>query len=146
MLTMDASLFENLPFNVYCHGYLRKNNIKERKLYYDLLISAKVLINPTPLWAGYSSIVEGMFFYTPIVVTPFKDFVDEFGINIDFGVYNEIFSAEVLSQNILSVIHSHSYLDFCKKAHERVKSYTWDIYIDKLLKLMNQYNNKYNNN
>lgn len=145
IIGMDASLFENLPFNVFCHGYLRKDNIKERKLYYDLLISAKVLINPTPLWAGYSSIVEGMFFYTPIVVTPFKDFVDEFGINIDFGVYNEIFSAEVLSQNILSVIHSHNYLGFCKRAHERVKNYTWDNYIDKLLKQMILYDNKYNN-
>lgn len=136
IIGMEKSLFEELPQNVFCHGYLHKDNEVERKLYYDLLISAKVFVNPTPLWAGYSSTIESMYFYTPVIVSPYKDFVDEFGVNIDFGIFNEIFSAESLCDNILKVVTNSNYILMCKRAHERVKDYTWKNYVDKIVSLM----------
>ena len=136
IIGMEKSHFDELPQNVFCHGYLHKDNEEERKLYYDLLISAKVFVNPTPLWAGYSSTIESMYFYTPVIVSPYKDFVDEFGENIDFGVYNEKFLAQTLADNILRLVLNPKYLEMCNNAHDRVKNYTWKNYVDKIISLM----------
>lgn len=136
LIGLTKSTFDKLPPYVFCHGYLRKDNPQERDLYYRLLITAKILINPTPLWGGYSSTIESMFFYTPVIVSPYKDFVDEFGKEIDFGLYNNEFSADALASNINSILQDQEYLSRCKNAHNRVKDYTWDNYISKLLKLM----------
>lgn len=127
----------NCPDNVHCYGYLKKDIEDQRKLYYDLLLSSKVMVNPTPLWAGYSSTIEAMFFYTPVIISPYKDFVNEFGEKIDFGVYNEEFTKECIAQNICSVIENPQYSQMCQRAHEKVKDYTWECYVDKLLSLIN---------
>ena len=77
-----------------------------------------------------------MYFYTPVIVSPYKDFVDEFGENIDFGVYNEKFLAQTLADNILRLVLNPKYLEMCNNAHDRVKNYTWKNYVDKIISLM----------
>lgn len=86
---------------------------------------------------GYSSTVEAMYFYTPVIVSPYDDFVNEFGKDIDFGIYNEKYDSSVLAKNIEAIFNSGDYENMCLNAHERVKDYTWDNYVDKILKLLN---------
>lgn len=124
---------------VHCHGYLNKDIETENELYYKLLLEACIFVNPTPIWGGYSSTVEAMYFYTPIIISPYKDFVKEFGPDIEFGRYNESFNEKCIAENILSIINMQNtdYNIICEKAHNAVKNYTWDVYITKMLNLIN---------
>ena len=137
IIGIEKAQLPSVPDYVHCHGFLRKDVGEECKRYYELLKGAKVIVNPTPKWAAYSSMIEAMYFYTPVVVSPFDDFVQEFGETIDFGRYNLEFSADCIAGNIRSLMEltDVGYSDVCLQAHEAVKDYTWDRYVDKVLKL-----------
>lgn len=130
-----ADQLPQVPDFAHCHGFLRKDNPVECKEYYELLKEAKVIVNPTPKWAAYSSIIEAMYFCTPVVVSPFDDFVNEFGEEISFGRYNKEFTAEEIAKNIERIVVAENYDDICRNAHDAVKDYTWDRYVDKILAL-----------
>lgn len=123
----------NLTCGVTCHGYLHKDVLEECNEYYALLEQATIFVNPTEQWAGYSSMVEAMYFYTPIIVSPYKEFVEEFGTNIDFGKYNTRFSVDSLLDSLLDILQSDFYSDMCKNAHCKVENFTWDNYVQRLL-------------
>ena len=125
-----------VPDYVHCHGFLHKDNPEECKKYYELLEGAKMIVNPTPKWAAYSSIIEAMYFYTPVVVSPFDDFVQEFGKEIGFGRYNKVFTGEGIAENVQAVIEATDYENLCRCAHSTVNDYTWDRYVDKILSLI----------
>ena len=131
-----TSDFESLPKGVTCYGFLNKSEERDRKIYYDLLLNAKVLINPTPKWGAYSSTIEAMYYYTPVIVSPYETFVNEFGRIIDFGLYNEHYTAEGIAKDIETVIFNNDYKSLCENAHNRVEKYTWSNYVDKVLKLI----------
>ena len=124
--------FGSLPDGVTCYGFLNKSNERDRKTYYDLLLGAKVLVNVNPNWGAFSSTVEAMYYYTPVMVSPYQDFVKNFGKEIDFGVYNQDFTVESIANNIKSVINSGNYTEMCNFAHENVKTYTWENYVKQL--------------
>ena len=128
----SASDFDSLPEGVTCYGFLNKSEERDRKIYYDLLLGAKVLVNANPKWGAFSSTVEAMYYYTPVIVSPYQDFVKNFGEKIDFGVYNQDFTAESIENDIKSVINSDYYTEMCKFAHENVETYTWENYVKQL--------------
>ena len=132
-----TSDFDSLPEGVYCYGFLNKSDVRDRKIYYDLLLGAKVLVNANPKWGAFSSTGEAMYYYTPVIVSPYQDFVKNFGEKNDFGVYNQDYTAISLANDIKSILNSNNYKDLCIFAHEKVKTYTWDNYTDKLLNLIN---------
>ncbi len=132
----SAADFEDFPDGVICYGFLNKSHEEHRKSYYKLLTNAKLLVNANPHWGAYSSTVEAMYFYTPVIISPYKDFVADFGNDISFGLYNEEFSAECMAMNIKNLLDSTGYCDICRAAHEAVKDYTWDHYVDKILELL----------
>lgn len=117
---------------IVCHGYLRKDVPEEREMYYGLLCRSRVFCNPTPEWAGFSSTVEAMYFYTPVVVSNYDNFVEEFGHNIEFGRYNVSFDGGSLSKNLLAVIDNPDFTTMCLCAHETVRNYTWDEYVQRV--------------
>ena len=129
--------YRKIPQGVHFHGFLRKENEKECKLYYELLLSSKVFVNPSPTWGGYSSTIESMYYYTPIIISPYDDFVKEFGTDIDFGIYNKEFSSKCLEKNLFSIIQSseNQYHSMCISAHNKVNNYTWDNYVDWILSI-----------
>ena len=134
-----ASDFDSFPEGVTCYGFLNKSEEKDRKTYYDLLLNAKVLVNANPKWGAFSSTVEAMYYYTPVIVSPYQDFVKNFGETIDFGVYNQEFTAENMAKDIKSVINSDNYTEMCNFAHENVKTYTWENYVKQLCCWVNSY-------
>lgn len=128
--------FGVLPDFVKCHGYLRKDNKKENELYYRLMYNAKVFVNSTPVWAGFSSMIEAMYFATPIIVSPYEEFLATFGKDISFGYYNKDFTASSLLYCIKRVINGLDYESMCHNAHQVTKDYTWKAYIDKLMNIL----------
>ncbi|MCB0775742.1 MAG: glycosyltransferase [Chitinophagaceae bacterium] len=128
---MKKSDFSKLPNFVTCYGYLDKDNEKDSSTYYDLMESSKMIINTTPKWSGFSSVIEAMYFYNPVITIPYDDFVETFDKKINFGVYNQ--SPETLSDDILSIIQDKNYTTLCQNAHLAVKDFTWSNYIDKFL-------------
>lgn len=135
IIGLSDSDFRKLPSSVVCHGFLNKSIEQERDLYYSLLLQAKLFVNPTPLWAGYSSTIEAMYFYTPVVVSNYPSFVSEFGEDIDFGYYVRNQNPDTLYEGINSILDNQEYNLMVLKAHEVVKSYTWDSYVDHFLQI-----------
>lgn len=133
---MDKSDFGTLPEYVHCHGYLDKH--KNKKEYYDILNSAKVCINTGSSWGGFSSMVEAMYYYTPVITAPYGEFVRTFGEDIGFGEYCQKNEPEEIAQSILNIMNKDrvEYVAMCKHAHNSVKDFTWDSYMDKILELV----------
>lgn len=117
-----------------CHGYLDKSNKDQRDKYYKLLLSSKIYINPSKKWGAYSSCVEAMYYGCPIIVSPYEDFVENFGNKIEFGYYlkNEDM-LPILLDRIFS-LNKTEYSKLCENSHNIVKDYTWDNYIDLIIK------------
>ena len=136
---MTASLFDSTIdiANVYFHGYLNKDIPDDCAKYYDLIRKAGVFCNPTEVWGGFSSTIEAMYYYTPIIVSPYEDFVAQFGNEIDFGQYNRRFEEQELASNIEKIINSKEAerRNYCINAHMAVKDYHWDEYSKRLLTL-----------
>jgi glycosyltransferase involved in cell wall biosynthesis len=121
---------------VFCYGYLNKDNSADNKTYYDLLQDAKVIVNPTDVWAGYSSIVEAMYYYTPIIIPRYESFARDFGENIDFGYYLKDTNTNTLVQTIDALLTNKDYLQLCVNANFLVKDYTWESFTKKIASLM----------
>jgi hypothetical protein len=124
--------------DIHCYGYLHKDNKEECETYYNIILRSSLIINTTPLWAGYSSLIEAMYFYTPVLVSPFKDFVKEFGNNIDFGKYCSGYDPSIIARDIEAIIGSCNYLQLAKNAHLKTHQYTWENYVNKILSLINK--------
>lgn len=119
------------------HGYLNKGNSEQCFSYYDILNNASLYVNTTPGWVGYTSMIEAMYYYTPVVVYPCREFIDEFGYNIDFGAYCSD------NENLLDIIYKllsdhHRFKIMCINAHNRVANYTWSNFVEEFLGVINK--------
>lgn len=130
---MNEMDFDPLPGGINCYGYLDKGKEMDKELYYSLFQKAKVFINTTPKWGAFSSAIEAMYYYLPVIVTPFSEFVETFGTEIGFGYYCEHNSVDLLCTTIRKVLNHKSYHSLCNQAHLAVKDFTWSAYIDKVL-------------
>ncbi|HEY8781724.1 glycosyltransferase [Flavobacterium sp. UBA6046] len=137
---IETTEFEDLPKNVFCYGYLDKGKDQDRELYYKLLKEAKVFINTTPKWGAFSASIEALYFYTPVIITPYDEFLNIYGKEIDFGFYCEKNSDILIEQKILKILNDKSYRDLCINAHNSVKEFTWDAYVDKIIKKIEEKN------
>jgi glycosyltransferase involved in cell wall biosynthesis len=138
IIGMEARHFEELPEGVTCYGYLDKANDGQRDLYYSLLQRAKTVVNTTEKWGAFSSTIEAMHFYTPVITSSYKEFIQTFGEEISFGYYCEPESVEGLRDALLAIFQDPRYESMCAAANEVVKPFTWDVYIDKLLDKMKE--------
>ncbi len=134
IIGMKFADFESLPKDVHCYGYLDKGKDADRNLYYKLFREAKVFINTTPKWGAFSASIEAMYFYIPVITSAYNDFVETFGSNIDFGYYCEQNSSTLIEKNIIKILNHISYKSLCINAHKSVEKYTWDAYIDKVIR------------
>lgn len=124
---------------VHCYGYLDKADVNDCAIYYGLLREAAVFCNPTEIWGGFSSTIEAMYYYTPVVVSPYDDFVAQFGMEIDFGEYNTTFTADSLMTKLQKILSSSTVTrqQLCEAAHLRVQECDWKTYSARLLKFLN---------
>lgn len=136
MIGIESSALKCEDKGIFCYGYLHKDCKDECVLYYKTLIQSSLIINVTPLWAGYSSIIESMYYYTPVLVSPFKDFVREFGTEIDFGKYNSTFNEKDIADDICNILSSERYAQMAKNAHIHTRKFTWENYVNQIISLI----------
>lgn len=134
IIGMNDTDFSQLPEGVHCYGYLDKANEKQKAQYYTILKNANVFINPHPKWGAFSASIEAMYYFTPVIVTPYIEYVVTFGKEIPFGAYYNENTGTVLSDEIIKVLQHPEYEQLCKNAHEAVKEFTWNTYISKIVK------------
>ena len=137
IIGMRENDFDYLPDRVNCYGYLDKGKDSEKELYYSLLQKAKVFVNTTPGWGAFSASIEAMYFYVPVIVTPYNGFLKTFGENINFGYYCNN-SIELLCLNIKKIFNNDSYETLCINSHKAIRDFTWNSYIDKMLNIMKE--------
>lgn len=137
-LPKDRLLLEESDRNIICHDYLDKGDSAQNKKYYDLLVNTKILVNPAEVWAAYSSTIECMYYYTPIIIKPYDAFVLDYGRENDFGVFLEDTDVPTIVNAIRKVMTMEisEYEKLCMRAHELVKDQTWENYTKKIVALM----------
>lgn len=130
----DADLGHK-PASVHCYGYLDKDKPADREQYYTLLQQATVFVNTTPKWGAFSATIEAMYFYTPVIVSPYDEFVETFGRDIPFGSYCDNDPVQ-LADTISMILDTDEYGSLCQHAHTSVAPFTWSSYIDRMLSLV----------
>lgn len=124
-----------IPNSIKCHGYLNKASEKENNLYYQLINESKICFNTTPIWAGFSSLVEVMELSTPVVVSKFDSFVNTFGTNFNEYYYCENSSAYIAEKiEYILNLKKNDYFSLCIKMNSLVSGMTWEQFIDNLIK------------
>lgn len=113
------------------HGYLDKDNILEKALYYDLLLNARVYVNPTEGWNAFQATLEAMHFSCPIVVKENDNLRKSFSRLEDFSYL--ITKKNSLQDSIKSSLSSDvSYINKAKLSGEASSLQTWKHFIDEL--------------
>lgn len=133
IIGMTRNDFNDVPDKVQFYGYLNKTIPSESAVYYSLIERATIFINTTPTWGGFSSTIEAMSYYTPVVVNSYPDFVKTFGNKIAFGSYCDNYPVEIESK-IKDILNHENYNNLCVEANKSVQSFTWDNFIDNVLK------------
>lgn len=131
IIGISSNCFDTLPQDVFCYGYLDKAIEEDRLKYYMILREATVFVNTTPIWGAFSASIEAMYFFTPVIVTPYSEFTKTFGQNIKFGSYclkNEI---DLIEMNILGILSNPDYKSLCTNARFSVEEFTWSSYVEK---------------
>ena len=143
-LPKDRLLLNETDRNINCYDYLDKGDPEQNKQYYDLLTNAKILVNPSEIWAAYSSTIECMFYYTPIVIKSYDAFAMDYGKINDFGTYLENTEVAKIADSIRTILtmDKESYTKLCIRANDLVKDQTWENYVKKVVDLMDDVNKK----
>ena len=146
-LPKDRLLLDKKDDNIICHDYLDKGVPEQNEQYYELLTHAKILVNPSEIWAAYSSTIECMFYYTPIIIKPYDAFILDYGAQNDFGVYLQNTEVPTIVESIRSILllNDEAYIALCTRAHELVKDQTWENYTKKVVELMEEVVHQKNN-
>lgn len=126
--------------HVFYHGYLDKGIAAENEFYYQLITESKAIINTNPDWGAFSAMTEAMYFFTPVITSPYEEFTKTYGSNIDFGFYVAHNSERELTQKLEIILSdtNETYLKLMNNAHEKVKDFSWKSYTDKALKLISE--------
>lgn len=123
---------------VKCFGYINKTQTESKNLYYDLILNSKCCINTSDVWAGFSSIVEMMYNYTPVITSKYSEFVKTFGEEIDFGIYCENKVKSIVGAiKYIENLDENEYEKMQIKAHNAVKGFSWDEYMDNIIESCN---------
>ena len=117
------------------HGYLEKSNPVQLEKYDSIMKSSLAFINTTPVWAGFSSTLEAMYYGLPIYTSKYSSFVDTFGETIDFGGYSMENTPSEIEVFIKGLLNSpfDDYTSLCLNARKEAEPFTWSAYVDKLL-------------
>ncbi len=126
-----------LPEGAVCYGYLDKGDPDACKTYYKLMRNCRLFINTTPKWGAFSASIEAMYHYMPVIITPYSEFVNTFGKNIDFGVYHaESAGADVLCREMLELLDNRNFETLADAAHTAVAGFKWETFVGNMLKTL----------
>jgi glycosyltransferase involved in cell wall biosynthesis len=113
------------------HGYLNKSIQEEANRYYSLMRGASLYVNAHSAWGAFSSSLEAMYYFTPIIIAPYDEFVSTFGRDIPFGSYLLDANIDSLSRLIEEYLDNDElYIRAANSAHKCVNCFTWDRYTE----------------
>lgn len=138
MIGLDESDLALSQDGLFCHGYLDKEIAAERDKYYDLISAARLIVNTTAGWGAFSAMTEAMYYYTPVVTTPYPEFLNTYGAGSRFGYFVDSNAPAELAAALEKVLRMDApeYAGLMEGAHENVKDFTWQKYAEKLVKLI----------
>ena len=118
------------------HGYLDKERPEEKRKYYELVANARLFVNTTSAWSGFQSLLEAMYFYTPILVRP-NGSLNSYFPNLNQLAY-VLEDREVRLESLLidSFSDSEKYQSMSELSHSSVKSFTWSHFTENMIKLI----------
>lgn len=120
------------------HGYLDKENPKDKKKYYDLLSNAHLFVNTTAGWSGFQAILEAMYFHNPIVVRP-NESLKAYFTNLTAVAYLLEKDGESLESILLESFGDDArYQQMSDAARRAVDSSTWCAFTQRLVSLFNE--------
>jgi glycosyltransferase involved in cell wall biosynthesis len=124
---------------LYFYGYLDKGANSDSEIYYDLLSQSTVFVNTTVGWSSFQSPVEALFFYTPVIISYNKEFVETFGEKIkNCCFFCKDNDQTALVENIKFILNNSDYEYMAKASHECVKNFTWDVVADNFLAITSE--------
>ena len=140
MTASDCSDTSDVASYIHFHGYLSKDQPDEKALYDALLQDSLVYVNTTPVWAGFSSALESLYHYLPVITSPYQSFTDTFSDTIDFGYYCKENSPAQISKLLQHVLQlsPDDYETLCQNAHAATLDYTWSSYVDKMMQVIQE--------
>ena len=117
---------------------MSKGNVDQANRYYDLLMHAKAIVNVTKNWNGMSSLIEAMYYETPIIVSVNPNLSKTFGKRFDGGFYcADDTNAELYSKiEKMENIELEQYRNMCLCAHDAVKDFTWRKYAENVINIL----------
>jgi glycosyltransferase involved in cell wall biosynthesis len=133
LIGMNSEMFKNKSKNIFFYGYLDKDDEIQRNVYYDLIKRAKVFINTS---GSFGATSEAMYFFTPVVTSLIPEFTSHYGYELSFGKYCESINTISLKKCIIDIIESSNYNSLCINAHNQVAAFTWDKYVTKMMKII----------
>ncbi|MES2762084.1 MAG: glycosyltransferase [Bacteroidota bacterium] len=125
---------------LFYYGYLDKGIETQNEQYYKLVSEARAIINTNPDWGAFSAMTEAMYYFTPVITSPYPEFTETYGHEIDFGYYVNSNSPEELVLKIETILSDSSdkQIELMNAAHQKVKDFTWSTYTDKVLDLISE--------
>jgi len=116
-------------------GFLSKRFETDRESFYQALRRADLIVSPNWPWGPFSAILEAMYFQTAVITRPYTEFVEIFGVSIDFGWYLTQDSTEEFEMILLDIAKNPEKLARAKnRAHEIASKMTWKQVACNLLK------------
>ena len=102
------------------------------------MINARAIVNTTEKWAGPSSVFEAMYYGTPVITIPNRDFLLMVGEDSEIGYYCKENSVKEISEAIekISGFRLKELFTISQNAHNAVKDFTWENYTRKLIQVM----------
>lgn len=129
----DVEISPNITF----YGYLRKHINEEFETYCNLIETAALFVNPTRAGGTYLTTLEVMQLYTPILIFMYNEFEKVFDGNYkDFCITIDKYDPEHLADAICSFMGSPKRKDMCISAHNAVKNFSWEHWIEEFLKIL----------
>lgn len=125
----------------YCqfHGFIDKDNEIQKEKYYELIRNSKIMVNINPNWNGPSSLCEGLFHGTPILISNNIEVKSMFNDDICFFVEKKDTKEEIADKlKVIMDLDYNAYSNMSRKCHEFAREYTWDKYVDRLLELFDK--------
>ena len=97
-------------------------------------------MNTNPDWGAFSAMTEAMYYFTPVITSPYPEFTETYGTEINFGFYVNHNATEELVLKLENVLNNspESQQKLMDNAHEQVKGYSWSSYTDKVLTLISE--------
>jgi glycosyltransferase involved in cell wall biosynthesis len=135
IIGIDESLIGKRYNWLRIHGYLDKGKAEDKKKYYEILSEARLFVNTTQGWSGFQSLLEAMYFYTPIVVRPNESLISYFTDISDFAYILNDEKTRLESILKRSLTDNEDYIKRSATARSAVKDSTWNNFTTSLVSL-----------